>query len=253
MIHEKLAHRFRDLNLDKGIIERKRLLANQADKIIAVSESTKRDVVDILNIKPEKIEVIYHGSSFPPAEITSVKQPVEAEHPYFLFVGNRVLYKNFTGMLMAIHPVLKKNNVKLVCAGGSAFRPAETELIQSLGLADLVEQRSINDQILRNLYRQAIAFIFPSLYEGFGLPILEAFDCSCPCIVNDCSSLPEVAGDAALYVKFDESDSVVQALETILYDTDLRQKLIEKGQRRLANFSWQKTVDNTLNLYQSLV
>ena len=103
------------------------------------------------------------------------------------------------------------------------------------------------------LYRHALAFVFPSLYEGFGLPILEAFQCHCPCIINDCSSLPEVAGDAALYVDFNEPDSLTSAVDQLLFDEPFRKNLIEEGQHQLAKFSWQRTVDHTLNLYESLV
>lgn len=252
MIHEKFSEQFKELTFDRGIIARKKLLANRADRIIAVSESTKRDIVELLNIKPEKIEVIYHGCSFPSSEPESTEEPALVPHPYLLYVGTRIVYKNFGGMLAAIHPVLRKHKLKLVCAGGGAFTDSESQLIQSLGIADLVKQRAINDQILRKLYRQAVAFIFPSLYEGFGLPILEAFDCQCPCIVNNSSSLPEVAKDAALYINFDEPDSLVNAVEQLLCDTTLRQQLIEKGQERLRNFSWQNTVDSTLKLYEEL-
>ena len=126
-------------------------------------------------------------------------------------------------------------------------------MIQSLGLTNLVEQQPITDEVLRKLYRQAVAFVFPSLYEGFGLPILEAFDCQCPCIINNSSSLPEVAGEAALYINFDEPETLVTAVEQVLCDTELRQHLIQKGQRRLAKFSWQNTINNTLRLYKSMV
>ena len=252
MIHEKFSHQFRELTFDRGIIARKKLLADKADRIIAVSESTKRDIVELLDIKPEKIDVIYHGCSFPPEETGFTEVPVPVPYPYILYVGTRNVYKNFGGLLTAIHPVLKKHGLKLICAGGGAFTDSENKLIQSLNLTNLVEQRSINDQILRKLYRQAISFIFPSLYEGFGLPILEAFDCHCPCIVNNSSSLPEVARDAALYVNFNEPDSVVDAVEQLLGDTALRQQLVKKGQERLSKFSWKNTVDNTLKLYKEL-
>ena len=252
MIHEKFSHQFRELTFDRGIIARKQLLANQADRIIAVSESTKRDIVELLNIKPEKIEVIYHGCSFPADDTESTEGPVPVPPLYLLYVGTRHIYKNFGGLLGAVHPVLKKHGLKLICAGGGSFTESENKLIQSLNLTNLVEQRSINDQTLRKLYQQAIAFIFPSLYEGFGLPILEAFDCHCPCIVNDSSSLPEVAKDAALYINFSKPESVVDAVEQLLFDTVLRQQLVKKGQERLRKFSWQNTVDSTLKLYKEL-
>ncbi|WP_018618489.1 glycosyltransferase family 4 protein [Spirosoma luteum] len=252
MIHEKFSNQFKELTFDQGIIARKKLLANQADRIIAVSESTKRDIIELLDVNPEKIEVIYHGCSFPPSVISTTEEPDRAPNPYLLYVGSRHVYKNFNGMLSAIYPVLKKYKLKLLCAGGGAFTESERQLILSLKVDDLVEQRDINDQILRKLYQQATAFIFPSLYEGFGIPILEAFDCQCPCIINDSSSLPEVAGDAALYVNFNEPDSLINAIEQILSNNELKQELIKKGQERLLEFSWENTVDRTLKLYKEL-
>lgn len=253
MIHEKFAHQFVELTYDRGIIERKRQLAQQADRIIAVSESTKQDIVELLNINPDKIDVIYHGSSFSDGSDPAVDATEVAAQPYLLYVGSRKVYKNFDGFLNVVHPLLKQYNLKLICAGGGSFSPEEQTQIQSLGIGNLVEQQAIDDQILRKLYRQAVAFVYPSLYEGFGIPLLEAFDSNCPCIINNCSSFPEVAGDAALYVDFTDFDSVADAVERVLHDTSMRQDLIQKGRKRLAKFSWKTTVDQTLDVYRSLV
>ena len=252
MIHEKFAHQFKELTYDRGIIERKRQLAQQADRIIAVSESTKQDVVDILNIKPEKIEVVYHGSSFSDASDTSEDTLFAAPQPYLLYVGSRKVYKNFDGFLQVVHPILKQHRLKLICAGGGSFSSEERAQIQALGVSDLVEQQNIDDQILRRLYRQAVAFVYPSLYEGFGIPLLEAFDSNCPCIISRSSCFPEVAGDAALYVDFADFDSVADAVEQVLHDTSMRQDIIQKGQKQLAKFSWKTTVQKTLDVYHSL-
>ncbi len=253
MIHEKFAHQFEELTRDRGIIERKRQLAQQADRIIAVSESTKQDIVDLLNINPEKIDVVYHGSSFSEEPDSSANESVTASQPYLLYVGSRKVYKNFDGFLKIIHPILKQHKLKLICAGGGSFSGEERAQIQSLGIGHLVEQQNIDDQILRRLYQQAVAFVYPSLYEGFGIPILEAFDSNCPCIISRCSSFPEVAGDAALYVDFSDFDSVADAVERVLHDTFLRADIVRQGRERLAKFSWKTTVEKTLDVYHSLV
>ncbi|PHK33273.1 hypothetical protein VF13_38445, partial [Nostoc linckia z16] len=125
--------------------------------------------------------------------------------------------------------------------------------IQSLNVSDLVEQRSINDQSLASLYQQAVGFIFPSMYEGFGIPILESFACGCPLIVSNISSLPEVAGDAALYIDPINPESIRQAVKKLLSDTTLRDTLIQKGYNQLAKFSWQRTVNETVHLYETVV
>jgi glycosyltransferase involved in cell wall biosynthesis len=142
--------------------------------------------------------------------------------------------------------------LKLLCAGGDSFTKEERALIHSFGADALVEQRPINDKTLQLLYRQAIAFIFPTLYEGFGIPVLEAFACACPCIVSNLSSLPEVAGDAALYIDPVSPDSITNAVEQLLHSSQLRQTLIEKGRDQLSHFSWQRTVGETLKLYQAI-
>lgn len=251
MIHERFDKKYDGLS-DGGLItERKKILAKKADKIIAISESTKQDIVDLLNIVPEKIEVIYLGNSLIPPNVNSIKE--KSVEPYLLFVGRRERYKNFNLLLSAIHPLLKKYQLKLVCAGGEPFTAEEESLIHSVGANKLVEQRSINDRALSILYQQATAFIFPSLYEGFGIPVLEAFACNCPCIISNISSLPEVAGDASLYFDPTQPASIAESVEKLLCDAQLREALIEKGKVQLSRFSWQRTVDETLALYRTLI
>lgn len=251
MIHEKFGSQFtRELAYDGTITKHKRLVANRADCIIAISESTKRDIVNLLDIDPSKISVVYLGNSLllPPPELVNA----EVELPYLLFVGNRSMYKNFTGLLKAIHPILKKHKIKLVCAGGGVFTKGEKEFIKTLNVAEFVSQQSFNDKTLPLLYQNALAFIFPTLYEGFGIPVLEAFACDCPCIISEVSSLPEIAGEAALYIEPTIPESIAYAVEKIIGNSALRETLIQKGREQLAKFSWQRTIDDTVNLYQSI-
>ncbi|GAB4002552.1 glycosyltransferase family 1 protein [Spirosoma daeguense] len=249
MIYEKFSEQYPNLVSDNRIIDNKKLLAEKADRIVAVSEHTKKDMVEILNIDPNKIEVIYHGSSLQ----TPSQYETSVVEPYLLFVGNRGGYKNFQGLLVAIQSLLKKYSVKLICAGGGPFTPSEQKNISDLALEQYVEQQPITDQTLPLQYHQAVAFIFPSIYEGFGIPILEAFACDCPCIVSNTSSLPEVAGDAALYFDPLQGESIANAVERMLTDSTLRQSIIEKGREQLKLFSWPKAVSQTIDLYQSLL
>ncbi|GAB3034692.1 glycosyltransferase family 4 protein [Spirosoma pulveris] len=252
MIHERFATQFSGLPGNDLVTKQKQLIANHADRIIAISESTKRDIVEILNVDPAKIDVIYLGSSLKLLERDNKRLSIDS--PYLLFVGRRERYKNFEGLLSAIYPLLKKYNLKLLCAGGGEFTQKERLLIHSYGVDALVEQCPIiNDSTLQDLYSQATAFLFPTMYEGFGIPVLEAFACNCPCIVSNLSSLPEVAGDAALYIDPSRPESIGYAIEQILHNSNLRQILIEKGRQQLSHFSWQKTVNETLSLYNSLV
>lgn len=249
MIHEKYHTVFPELAADHLVMTWKKRIIERATAVIAISENTKRDLVDYYNIPPERIRVIYLGSSVAVDEsLTNQPAPV----PYLLFVGNRGMYKHFRPFIQAVAPLLRSHQVRVICAGGGAFLPEETALLQQLQLTNLVEQQPINDDSLRQLYRQATAFIFPSLYEGFGIPVLEAFACNCPCVLSDRSSLPEVAGSAALYFDPENPDSIREAVSRLLNSPDLRQELIRKGRERLRQFSWEKTVRETLALYQDL-
>ena len=253
MIHEKLGHQFPYLAQDKAIVQNKRLLAHRADRLIAVSESTKRDVVETLDVDPAKIDVIYHGSSFPLMTPLSEKQSgTSGNPPYLLFVGLRRGYKNFDGMLYAIGSVLKTRAIRLICAGGGAFSAEEQGLIRSLGVVDWVTQQSVTDEQLRKLYQNAQGFIFPSFCEGFGIPILEAFSCGCPCLLSNGGSLPEIGGEAALYFDPDQPETLVLAIEQLLTHSMVRETLASLGQKRVGLFSWSIPTQQTIQLYQSM-
>ena len=149
--------------------------------------------------------------------------------------------------------MLVKNNVKLVCAGGRGFSDEETEIINQMRISNYVEHKEVNDEILSELYSNALCFVFPSLYEGFGIPVLEAFSCKCPCVLSNTSSLPEVAGDAAVYFDPSDKDSIIYAIECVLVNQSLQQELIEKGTQRLKSFSWSKMKNNTFEVYKKLL
>ncbi|QIP12023.1 glycosyltransferase family 4 protein [Spirosoma aureum] len=252
MIYERLSDQFIELSADKLIIPQKKKIAQSSTHLIAISESTKRDMIELLGIAPEKITVIYLGSSFAIDESDTSKVTSIVDGPYLLYVGNRFGYKNFIPFLRSVAHILVKYKIKLVCAGGGSFTQEEKNLINDLSVNELVQFRPINDIILKKLYKDATAFIFPSLYEGFGIPVLEAFSCRCPCIVSNNSSLPEVAGDGALYIDPTDPDSIVNAVENILLNDSLRYELTHRGTHQLTHFSWQRTVNETLNLYNQL-
>lgn len=254
MIHERLGHQFPYLAQDRAIGQHKCLLAGRADRLIAVSESTKRDMVDLLGVDPDKIDVIYHGSSFASVMPTPLDSPDhQTAKPYLLYVGLRRGYKNFDGLLKAVHPLLEREQLSIICAGGGSFTAEEHRLIHELKLSNLVKQQPATDAELKTLYRRAFAFVFPSLYEGFGIPILEAFACDCPCVLSNRSSLPEIGGNAALYADPAEPETLPVVIEQLLSDQTLRQTLIRRGRERVARFTWQDAVDQTIRLYGSLV
>lgn len=250
LTQERFVNQFPELRKEEYVIKQKKDAASRADHIIAVSENTKADLIDIYGVESEKVSVVPLGSSFTQTDPTD---DVIEKEPYLLYVGNRALYKNFQPFVLASAQVLKLNSIKLVCAGGNKFNDEELRQFKANGVDHLIIHKEINDKILANLYAGALAFVFPSLYEGFGIPILEAFSCNCPCVLSDTSSLPEVAGNAAIYFDPHDSESIVESLNRIIFDSELRNDLIIRGARRLRDFSWEKHVSQTVTVYKSLI
>jgi glycosyltransferase involved in cell wall biosynthesis len=148
---------------------------------------------------------------------------------------------------------LKNYDLKLICAGGGDFTLNELSIIKSLNLqSHVVFKKITNDVVLSNYYANALCFCFPSLYEGFGIPILEAFACGCPVLSSNSGSLPEIGGDAALYFDSNNINSLILAMKKILNDGLLRKTLIDKAYARLQHFSWDKTYQAHLNIYKSI-
>lgn len=233
-------------------VKMKPRLCREAAHIIAVSEKTKADLVDILNVPEEKVTVIYHGA--PENTITSDGSPL-IEDKYLLYVGQRRLYKYFDQMLMRLTPVLKRHaELKLVCAGLS-FTKKEQSLIKRLGVEDRIIQLHPSDMELTNLYAHALCFIYPSIYEGFGIPILEAYRCQCPVLLNYKSCFPEIAQDAAVYFHLDDNQSdLEQVMEIVLaMQDDERNQLVEKQNLRLKDFSWKRSAQKLSEVYYSIV
>ena len=251
MTYERLSHRFAELSDDKWIIPQKKKVAQKASHLIAISHSTKQDMISLLGIPEEKITVIHLSSPFKQDYNNSENK--SANPPYLLYVGKRYEYKNFISFLRAIAHILIQHQVTLICAGGGDFTNQEYNIIKELSLNRLVKYKEINDTILKNLYKGAIAFAFPSLYEGFGIPVLEAFACNCPCLLSNTSSLPEVGGKAALYMDPTDPESMANAVESVILDNELRGSLIEQGRQQLTRFSWQRTVSETLQMYRKLI
>lgn len=250
MIHEKFANQFKFKD-GTVIFNRKKNFLEKSSKIIAVSETTKKDILEYFDIDPSKIEVVYLGNSLENFDVGNQRLVNE---DYILFVGNRGEYKNFTFFVSSMAQFLIDNNLKLICAGGGDFSPQEIILIQSLKLENrVVFKKTINDNMLANYYTHALFFCFPSLYEGFGIPVLEAFACGCPALLSNGGSLPEVGGDAAVYFDPTSMDSLKTEVHKLLNDEQLRKTLKEKGRERLPKFSWDKTFQQHLEVYKSVI
>ena len=247
MIHEIYPEYFGRHNRTR---EYKKVLAEKAAKIIAISENTKNDIIRILGVDENKIVIIPHGCSL--MEAFDERMIVDIPERYLLFVGDRGNYKNFRGFLSSIYKtLLDDDSLFLICAGGRPFDAEEIELIERLKVKEKVLKYSADNSILAYLYSKALAFVFPSLYEGFGIPILESMQCGCPAILSNTSSLTEVGGDAAVY--FDPLDglSMKNSIEKVIYNKNLRSELIAKGYNNINRFSWEKTARDTVKVYES--
>ena len=245
MIHEKFPHYFAP---DDVLAAHKRICIEKAAHIIAISQSTKDDIQQYLNIPGERISVIHHG--FQPFAIKK-NEIVNIPQKYLLFVGERGLYKNFSGFIESVAPLLKKDaTLNIVCAGGGIFLPEEKDFLAQHNISGQVSQESVTDAKLLSLYQQAIAFVFPSLYEGFGLPLLEAFNYNCPVITSNTSCFEEVCGEAAIYFDPYSINSMRNQIEKAINNQVLRNALRLKGKERLNHFSIEKSIEQTINIYR---
>jgi glycosyltransferase involved in cell wall biosynthesis len=215
----------------------------KACKIIAVSENTKNDIVKLLGIESGRIEIIHHGID---KEFFSPAVERNNCHGYrILHVGGHLFYKNLSGVISAINsldPKIKVNTT-LVKVGGS-----------NSNLSDNIEfHNKVSRERLPDIYRSCDLLLFPSLYEGFGIPPLEAMACGIPVVVSDRGSLPEICGDAAVYVDPLNPKMMAEAVEAVLTDPILRDKLIAKGLERVKQFDWSITARKTYDLYQLIL
>ncbi|MEI9476424.1 MAG: glycosyltransferase family 1 protein [Deltaproteobacteria bacterium] len=228
----------------------------RAKHIITVSECTKADLIRYLKITESKISVIYNGVD------RSVFKPVLGRHfefPYVLYVGTERPRKDF-GTLLEAFVALKREanqcrNLKLVKVGNAGrsdqFRQATLVQISRLGLeGQVIFTNYVSDMVLARLYSSAVALVIPSLYEGFGLPVIEAMACGCPIIASNSSSLPEVAGDAALFFTPKDVLELAHCLRRLIVDPYLRNELIVKAFERVSRFTWEKAARETLDVYR---
>jgi glycosyltransferase involved in cell wall biosynthesis len=229
----------------------KKVLMEKATKIIAVSNNTKKDILATYpQIDESKIEVIYHGSSIKVNENIKITLPSN----YILFVGLRDNYKNFYFLVESIQELLILDpTLKLICAGGGKFKEEEVEFIKKLGLQNQIEQRYFEEEQLGLFYKNAQCFVFPSMYEGFGIPVLESMACGCPIILSNSSSLPEVAGDAGIYFDLSSKEDLKEKIALVLKDSNFRNEYILKGLERVKLFTWEKAASQCLELYNKAI
>jgi glycosyltransferase involved in cell wall biosynthesis len=171
---------------------------------------------------------------------------------YILFTGQRGTYKNFDIFVQAVAPLLLKYDLRLICTGGRLDKKEKQNAV-NLGIENRVVCKFVAEDDLQELYSRALVFVFPSLYEGFGIPILEAFAAGCPAVLSNTSSLPEVGGDAAVYFDPRSMDEIRTSVEKVVSSPNLRMELAEKGRERLEEFSWERCASETYKVYERAV
>ena len=248
LIHEKFHYLY---GKDENYRPKKKAIES-ADIIICISKNTQEDLNFYYDLKEKKTKVIYLASNLKFDKISNVKKN---EKSYILFVGKRIGYKNFDKFLNAYSASNElRKNFKIKCFGGGEFIKAELKLINKMNInINEIENIQGNDIELSYLYHNARALVYPSKYEGFGLPILEAMDNECPVICSNTSSLPEVGGESVVYFNPENIEEMSYKISETLMSDDKIKNLKIKGKERVKNFTWFNCAEETVKLYKSLI
>jgi glycosyltransferase involved in cell wall biosynthesis len=235
--------------------------ARRSDRILTVSEASKRDILHLFNVKPEKIVVVYnaideHFSAIPSDEhVARIRERYQLDHQFVLYVGNIKPHKNLVRLIEAFSQLRRTHDdLKLLIIGDEISKlPALRRAVHRHKLHKHVRFLGyLKGDTLTILYRLASVFVFPSLYEGFGLPPLEAMASGTPVVTSNVSSLPEVTGDAAVLVDPYDVESIEDGIRRVLDDPRLAEELRMKGLRRAREFSWESSVEKTLRVYREV-
>lgn len=224
----------------------------RADHLIAISDTTCRDLEEFYRIPSERVTVIHHG--FTPVDVSSAQvSPMRGSVPYILYVGERGGYKNFSGFLKAFRILSERIPELSAVATGRPFRSYEIKEMKELGIKDKVKNIFVRDEDFPGLYAHASCYVMPSLMEGFGMPILEAFAAGCPVALSNTSCMPEIGGDAARYFDPLQPEDMAETLFDIILNDEVADSLRSRATKRLSNFSWEKTGQLTAEVYKKLI
>lgn len=236
--------------------------AKYATRIATVSVFSKQDIVKTYNISPSKIDVVYNGSHanyhpYPEDVQNLIRNKYTGGKPYFIFIGTIIMRKNLANLFRAFDKFkdVDKNSVKLIIVGSKKWWKGEIEdTYNSMKHKDeVILLGRVEPDELGKLLSSALALTYVSFFEGFGIPILESFYAETPVITSKTTSMPEVAGDAALLVDPFSIDEIAEAMNEIANNKDLRKQLIEKGKIRRNNFSWDLSANNLWNSIQKTI
>jgi glycosyltransferase involved in cell wall biosynthesis len=248
MIHELFPDQFPKENKTTKL---KKFAVAEADHVICVSKNTQKDLINFYDVDINKTSVIHHGFSFRTREI---KKPLKTTRPYLLYVGSRDGYKNFTRFVEAYSASKIKNFFDLVIFGGEKLNEKEIAIFDRLQISkkSLIEANG-DDATLAGYYKNASLFVYPSLYEGFGIPPLEAMHFGCPVVCSNAGSIPEVVGNAALLFDPYSVESIRNSIISVLYNDKLKLSLTSRGFKQLINFSWEKCAKETYKIYEEVL
>jgi len=254
LIHERFPEEF---PVYDRLLPAKRRAIARAARILCISERTRADLLRYYPIPPERASVVHLGVSppRPPESAAEARLAAAAgNEPFLLYIGQRGGYKNFDALLRAYAgSAVLPGAVRLLCVGGDAPSGAERDQLAALGVADRVRHVVGSDVVLAAAYRGAVALVYPSRYEGFGLPLLEAMAHGCPVAASRGGALPEVLGDAGLSFDPEDIEAQRRVIETLVASGETRHRLRALGLERARGFSWQRCARETLEIYRSLL
>jgi len=230
------------------------LIINNVDHFITISQNTKRDLIDLYKVKPDRITTIYLASDqiFKKLSFSSKDYliPLGIKKPYLLFVGTIEPRKNIMALLKAFNSVkIEIKKLQLVIVGKRGWKcQAIVDIIENN--RDIIWKTNVKDEDLLYLYNNAEALIFPTFYEGFGLPVLEAMTCGCPVVVSNINIMHEIVEKAGIYIETHEILTIIDAIKSIINNPNVKNVLIEKGLKQAKKFSWEKCAKETLGIYE---
>ena len=234
-------------------IQQKKKLVPMAKHIVVPSQNTKDDLMRVLGVPESKISVVYRGAEITKWEKMELFDKELSQNPYILYVGGRKGYKNFSYFFESVAPLLKKNsNLCIICTGNPFSKEELAKFSQYNLQGRFVHIYSKSDYELAKLYHNAIAFVFPSLYEGFGLPIVESYQAGGLLVLNEASCFPEIAGYTAIYFSQDKRKcNLTETLEYVLQmSNEERCRQLAKQQKRLKLYSWEKASAQLAEVYR---
>lgn len=234
---------------DSEVVKKRRLKQlKHSDIVVCVSNQTRDDLLHYYDFMDEsQVKVIYQGIKR--TDVICLDKPL-FEFPYILYVGGRTTYKNFDRFITAFSKLDK--SIHLVCTG-KPFDKDEIIVLKKLGISERCHQLFASEKDFDNLYCNALAFIYPSTMEGFGLPTLDAFSAGCPAIISDIPCFKEVGGEAAVYFDPLDIDSIYKTIDDTISSNSTLQEMKKKGKDRAKMFTWEKNANEYSELYKSLV